>query len=90
MSGLIENLELRPAVYVLSSDQGGYLYKGSTRELSERIKTHLSGDVSRTQNRRPLELVYFEYCENYTEARKRESWLKSGRGREWLKEHLTY
>ena len=45
---------------------------------------HMSGKVSRTKNRRPLELVYYEYCETYTQARQRENWLKSGQGREFL------
>jgi putative endonuclease len=81
-------LQRKPAAYVSAGDGGNYLYKGSTRELRARIAEHLSGRVPRTCNRRPFELVYFEYCTDYTEARRRENWLKSGKGREFLKRHL--
>ncbi len=79
----------RPAVYVLKGSSGDYLYKGSTRSLSDRIKAHQHGKVRRTRNRRPLTLVYYEYCEDYTVARRRENWLKSGAGRGFLKEQLA-
>ncbi len=84
----MENLEHRPAAYALRSADGSWIYKGSTRDLKNRIKVHFSGKVSRTKNRRPLTLVYYEYCETYTNARQRENWLKSGQGREWLKSYL--
>jgi predicted GIY-YIG superfamily endonuclease len=45
-------------------------------------------EKSTTNSRRPLKLVYYEYFESYTEARRREIWLKSGQGREWLKEQM--
>jgi putative endonuclease len=83
------NLEHRPAVYALRNRGANWTYKGSTRDLAERISAHLSGKVSRTKNKQPLELVYHEYCENYTAARRRELWLKSGQGREWLKEKIN-
>ena len=82
-------LENKPAAYALRSQAGNWIYKGSTRDLAGRIKAHFSGKVSRTKNRHPLELVYYEYCENYTCARQRENWLKSGQGREFLKKYLT-
>ena len=81
----MEPLENRPAAYALQSDDKDWVYKGSTKNLAERISAHLSGKVSRTKNRRPLELIYWEYFDDYTEARRRENWLKSGQGREWLK-----
>jgi predicted GIY-YIG superfamily endonuclease len=49
----------------------------------------MDGQVARTRNRRPLKLAYFEYTIDYTEARKRENWLKSGQGRKWLKDECA-
>ncbi|MGE4488106.1 MAG: GIY-YIG nuclease family protein [Kiritimatiellales bacterium] len=83
----MEKLENKPAAYALSSG-GQWIYKGSTKDLAARIHLHLCGKVSRTKNRRPLKLVYYEYFDNYTDARRREIWLKSGQGRKWLKEHV--
>ena len=84
----MDKLEHRPAAYALQAVNENWTYKGSTRNLAERISAHLSGKVSRTKNRCPLKLVYYEYCENYTDARRRENWLKSGQGREWLEEKI--
>ena len=82
----IKGLNPLPGAYVLC-EQGkrDYLYKGSCRDLVKRMKDHKAGRVSKTKNRRPLELVYYEYCDTYTDARKRESFFKSGKGREFLK-----
>ena len=68
---------------------GLYLYKGSARNLVERLKDHRAGRVSRTKNHRPLTLVYYQYFDDYTAARKQELFLKSGQGRAWLKAHLA-
>ena len=81
----IGSVESGPAAYVLLSADGTYRYKGSTRNLVERMRQHADGKVSRTKIRRPLTLLHFEYFDNYTAARKRELYFKSGAGREWLK-----
>ncbi|NQU38909.1 MAG: GIY-YIG nuclease family protein [Lentisphaerae bacterium] len=84
----IRTVEHRPAAYVLCGSDGNYHYKGACRDLVERMKHHRAGLASRTKNRRPLNLVYFDYCSSYSEALKRENFLKSGQGRQWLNEHL--
>jgi putative endonuclease len=81
-----DNLEPQPGAYVLLGADGQYMYKGSARDLRKRVADHLCGRVARTRNRRPLMLVHVEYTSDYTEARQRENWLKSGQGRKWLKE----
>lgn len=86
----IDHLEERPAVYVLrGKSERNYLYKGSCRNLPKRLRDHRAGRVSKTKNKKPLELVYFEYCNNYTEARKRENFFKTGKGREFLKARVA-
>ena len=84
----MDDCENKPASYVLMSGAGDYLYKGSCRDLAQRMSDHHAGRVQCTKGRRPLVLVYHEYCETYTEARKRENFLKSGQGRAWLKKFL--
>jgi len=85
LEDVISTLERRPAAYVLLSSDGSYRYKGSCRDLVERMKQHHQGKVSRTQNKRPLSLLHFEYFDDYTDARIRELYFKTGAGREWLK-----
>ncbi|MBT3380285.1 MAG: GIY-YIG nuclease family protein [Lentisphaerae bacterium] len=53
------------------------------------MKAHRAGHVSRTKGKRPLRLVYYEFCEDHSAALKREKFLKSGVGRRLLKEQLA-
>ena len=64
------------------------LYVGSTRNLKNRIYAHEKGRVKTTKCRRPVKLIYSEEMNDYTEARKRELYFKSGIGRDWLKKKL--
>ena len=79
----------KPAAYVISGDAGAYLYKGSTRDLAARWAQHEAGRVARTRSRQPLKLVYVEYFDNYTDARKREIFFKTGVGRSFLKARVA-
>ena len=84
----IATLEQRPGVYVLQAADQSFLYKGSCRVLPERLRDHRAGRVSRTKNHRPLTLVYCEYASDFTAARQRENYLKTGAGREFLTRYL--
>ena len=88
LDDIIPTLKPKPAVYVLEPLEGNYRYKGSSRDLIQRMKDHRAGRVRHTKNKRPLRLVYYEYFENYTDARKREAYLKTGAGRDFLKSVL--
>ncbi|NIM03044.1 GIY-YIG nuclease family protein [bacterium] len=74
-------------IYVLRC-RDGKLYTGSTRDLDERLVAHKQGKVKTTKSRRPVQLIYTEEFESYSEARSRELYLKSGTGRDWLKQKL--
>ena len=63
-------------------------YVGSTRDLEKRLKAHHNGKFRSTKTYRPWKLVYSEHFETYTEARKREVFLKTGAGRKWIKENI--
>ena len=75
-------------VYVLKSSKNGRLYTGSTNNLERRLEEHSSGKSVYTRNTRPYQLVYQEELTDELEARRRERFLKSGKGREFLQSRL--
>ena len=76
--------------YVLRSKKDGKLYTGYTNNLKERFQKHQSGEVMSTKYRGELELVYFEGCISEIDAIRREKYLKSGRGKLFLKRRLKF
>ena len=71
-------------VYVLRSLKNNYRYIGQTNNIDKRLAEHNSGLSKSTKNIRPLVLDYSEEYATRSEAMKRERFLKSGKGREWL------
>ncbi len=66
-------------IYILQCSDNS-LYTGITNDLEHRIKKHngeISGGAKYTQARRPVKLVYDEWCENKSQALKREREIKS-------------
>ncbi len=72
-------------VYALRSRKDGALYVGMTSNLERRLAEHNHGYNRSTVSRGPFELIHSEACESHMEARQREKFLKSGKGREILK-----
>jgi putative endonuclease len=77
--------------YVLRSLKSGRYYKGFTsRPMDERLAEHNRGfPPGWSAKNRPFELAYMEQFESEADARARERFFKSGRGREWLKSRLA-
>ena len=75
--------------YVLLSEKDGRFYIGSTGDLRERLREHGKGRVRSTAYRRPLRLIYYEACLSADDARRRERYLKTGRGGRYLKQRLA-
>ena len=77
-----------PCVYVLYSRSTSRFYVGSSRKGSAdgRLKSHNAGKSKSTKAGRSWNLIYEEQCSDYTDARKKENYLKSGVGRRWIKE----
>ncbi|MEK7461014.1 MAG: GIY-YIG nuclease family protein [Patescibacteria group bacterium] len=71
-------------VYVLRSLSTTNRYIGQTNNLTYRLAKHNSGRSKYTKNRGPWELIYSEKYSLRTEAMRREKFLKSGVGREFL------
>jgi putative endonuclease len=75
--------------YALRSEKDGRLYVGMASDLKVRIEQHNRGYNRSTKARVPFELFYVEECGSREEARRREKFLKSGTGREFLKRRLA-
>ncbi|MBI2449980.1 MAG: GIY-YIG nuclease family protein [Candidatus Nealsonbacteria bacterium] len=77
-------------VYVIKSKKDKKRYTGITNNLTRRINQHNHGSKATpsTKNRGPFDLIYCEKVENSDVARKREKYLKSGIGREFLKKFI--
>jgi putative endonuclease len=75
--------------YVLLSERDGEFYIGSTGNLRERFRQHDEGHVRSTSYQRPLRLIYYGGCLNPDDARRRERYLKTGRGGRYLKHRLA-
>ena len=75
--------------YVLLSEQDGRFYIGSTGDLRARLQKHSSGLVHSTAHRRSLRPIYYEGCLSIDDARRRERYLKTGRGGRYLKQRLA-
>ncbi|RJQ36973.1 GIY-YIG nuclease family protein [Candidatus Microgenomates bacterium] len=75
-------------VYVLKSLRNERLYTGSTNDIERRFKEHNLGYCKYTRLTRPFKLIYQETYGTRLEARRRELFLKTGKGREILKNLL--
>lgn len=77
-------------VYVLRSQTSGERYIGQTDDLDRRIAQHndpnRSGIPFTAKNPGPWVLVYREAHATRSEALRREKWLKSGVGRECMRD----
>ncbi len=63
-------------VYVLLSHKDNGYYIGYSADLKLRYREHQEGLVDSTQNRRPVELIYYEAYKDERQARQRELKLK--------------
>jgi len=75
-------------VYVIESREG-YRYTGYTRDLQKRLDQHNSGVSRWTKRGSDWRLVYSEKFPDKTDALKRELYLKSGHGREYIRLKLS-
>ena len=75
-------------VYVIESKEG-FKYTGMTEDLEERLEQHNDRTLSFwTKRGTNWKLIYKEEFDNKTETLKREKWLKTGVGRDYLKKIL--
>jgi putative endonuclease len=76
-------------VYLLKSLTAGKHYIGYTQNLISRFKSHNElGKKGFTVRYRPWHVIHVEIFNTKKEAMNREKFLKSGKGREWMKENI--
>ncbi len=61
------------------------MYVGMTSNLERRFKEHNNGENRSTKAYKPFVLIYTETFQTRVEAREKEKYLKSGIGKEFLK-----
>lgn len=64
------------------------LYTGFAYDLRKLFKEHNEKKSTYTKYCGPYELIYYEACVDENDARQREKYLKSGRGKRYLKSRL--
>jgi len=74
--------------YVLLSEKDGAFYTGYTSDLRKRVQRHVGHQVRSTAYRTPLALVYYEACLDPNDALRRERFLKTGKGKRYIKGRL--
>jgi putative endonuclease len=76
-------------VYVIYSKKAGKYYTGQTEDLKRRLNEHNEGTHGKyTKNKGPWELLYFEEFKTREEALRREKYLKTGAGRDFVQSKL--
>lgn len=73
-------------LYAIKSQKDGRIYVGMTKDLPRRLNEHNAGRVTSTKGFTPWKVIYTELSENRVTARQREKKLKSGYGKEFLKQ----
>ena len=72
-------------VYVLYNQSKNFIYIGYySEDLKQRVTEHNKGRVRSTQFFLPLDLIHYEAYKNKKDAKRRELYLKTNRGRTTL------
>ncbi len=75
-------------VYVLLSLKDNKFYIGYSSDLKRRLKEHETGGSNSTKKRLPFKLVYYEAHTNKEDAKRREKYFKTSKGKSSLKQIL--
>lgn len=71
-------------VYILYNKGKNFIYIGYSENLKQRIDEHNNGYSKSTKPYVPLELIHYEAYKNKKDAKRREMYLKTNRGRTTL------
>lgn len=72
-------------VYLLRSKTYNKIYTGFSKNLKNRIKKHFAKGVYTTKRMGEVELVFYEAFKSEKDARRREKYLKSTKGKRTVK-----
>ena len=71
-------------VYILYNKSRNFIYVGYSEDLKQRFKEHSKGRSRSTKPYLPLELIHYEAYRDKKDAKRRELYLKTNRGRTTL------
>jgi putative endonuclease len=76
-------------VYILFSELSGKTYTGYSQDPEQRLLSHNElSNKGWTISYRPWKIIHIEAFETKADAMKREKFLKSGKGREFVKQEI--
>lgn len=75
-------------IYILYNPLKNFIYIGYTENLKQRLINHNKGENKSTRPYIPLELIHYEAYRNMKDAKRRELFLKSNKGKTTLKTML--
>jgi len=75
-------------VYVLKSINKDFVYVGFTHDLRRRFAEHNNKENLSTKHYAPFELIHYEAYHNEKDAKRREEYLKSTKGKTTLRTML--
>lgn len=75
-------------VYVLQNIPKNYFYIGYSEDLIKRLISHNNGQNKSTKPHIPLELIHYEAYRHMGDAKRREFYLKSNKGKTTLRTML--
>ena len=71
-------------VYILYNRTKNFIYIGYSENLKQRVKEHNDGFSKSTKAYLPMELIHYEAYKNKKDAKRREEYLKTNKGRTTL------
>ncbi len=71
-------------VYILHNRSKNFIYIGYSEDLKSRFSSHNKSENKSTKPYIPLELIHYEAYRNKKDAKRRETYLKSNKGRTTL------
>ena len=72
-------------IYILRNSQRNFIYVGYSENLKKRVIAHNKSEVISTKAYIPLELIHYEAYRNITDAKRREKYFKTTKGKVTLK-----
>ncbi len=75
-------------VYILKSKTKNFLYVGFTTNLKRRFKEHNKKQELSTKYYAPFDLLFYEAYQNIKDAKRREKYLKTTKGKTTLRSML--
>lgn len=72
-------------VYILHNLENRFIYTGYSEDVRKRFEAHNKGEVTSTKVYLPLSLIHYEAYNNMNDAKRREDYFKTTKGKVMLK-----